>query len=61
MTKQLEKFEQDRAWLLIKKPHATESDLDMFVEKVAVFTENYDMNEDRAREEAYFMMCGIHF
>ncbi len=61
MTEQLEKFEQDRAWLLNKQPSETENDIEAFQEKVSVFDANYGLNDLAARERAYFEMTGVFF
>lgn len=49
------KYIEDINWLLKRNPDATESDKDMFIDKVAVCVIN-GLSEDEARREVLIMI-----
>lgn len=61
MTEQMEKCEQDRAWLKSKSMgFHHESDIDKFCEKVARFEIESGMTEEDSRNEAFRMLGSVY-
>lgn len=55
----LENYEQDIAWLKVKKVHVSESEADFFADKVALFMLD-GQREQEAREEALMLLSDLN-
>lgn len=57
----LEKHELDREWLISKSHcYIRETDVDLFLEKVARFEQENGMAEEDARNEAFRMLGAVY-
>ena len=54
-------YNDNKVWLIAKQPLIDDKLAAIFDEKVRVFQESYGMTLDKARIDAYFMMCGVNF